>query len=1711
MSDSRISQKAQHLARIRDNQRRSRARRKEYLQELETKLRTYEQIGIEASSEIQSAARTVLEENRKLKAILRDQGMSEQEVSAVLENTPDQHSKQVPAASRLSAMLEGKTKPDLNTSTTSHVASHTKPTLIPRHTPPVQTISSIPPRSTDFSYDDSPSPGSIISAMSTPPPSSYSTTFYAAPSTPPGTEIKIEDVAYEYPYNRPYNSSWTHSGDFGYPADPFNYYNRSTCVEAANIVSTARSDPGTELDTSMGYRYPDQYSQMNNAALLNMMNGYSHHAAPIAKRKNAFDRKYLDDYAQPLYEREPDELRPMQAGLPEAQIRTPIYQKDGKDMVAGDANQSSAALRDLYNEIKRLSAKEPDGLHDIAALTGQFEEGDENAAVVLSRAENQEVFVLDTERRLQVTVNDQTAHVDLIRRVPTGVGNQRLGHFIEVPLGTSITVNGITYTNQGSSSPTPFFIGPLEDFAVIELLSQPLFFFRHEGSLKYKATTRKAAQDEMERRDRNGDVARDDVIIRWLPIGSPEVTSQEVGNEAETTESMSELFQALANEQIQHEFAEVEAVEEVEEDEYSDAFTEDGRRIENPHSYFKTRLNQHLEDKVASLIPRVIASINHRQPENAGFSFIHESTVFRPDRTLLTALTQQSGRNLLLVAQVQQPEKRIRVRVLYPLFWRSSGSHLSKINQNLRRWILASGSSEQMTENLLMDTEWVPCAQTTTQEASSTYTILNAWALAMGLEPNPEFTPTRHGDEAFFIQAEGMFHLALENALTWKLLLSFLHCTEFVKPAVTRETDDDEDADLPAQDRRFDLRKRPFDTLIASQTKADETFPAKEIETKQTPVQLEDGILHSETNRSDSLSNKQLNELLPLVREGRWRLQDIAKRPEQYYYEDTETSEESFETPLPIRSRYATLSKHISPCESLRDTLSQLLANEEIQKELEEFRSNDIITTEKGEWLDDSESALAISAVTMAINQMQSIEEGFSIVQSQFVQLCQACGGADMENCMLDALRPGRPLLAPISFKSHIVLLLAQLDEQGRPTISFMDSLFCHYDAEDREKLFNIGWQVLRGSSWWRGVFADKNAFEKSATWVETARQPSSNECGYFTILNAWGLAMGLELNQDVRLRWTDSFFQELQDMVHLVRLGHANWKLMFDFLQCHDIVRDGIVPGNRRFSRTHSTRAEPKFDDNLANLLATEKLHWARQKYQTEALERIRNANRIPNMTGRPHNGKKAFPSDGWIDVTKKYEYVPRLQRFGLLNIDHREREMEAAFRNLSKTRVESCLKKLPPANSQSITSNQEALLQVIRDEIKLQYEGMDSDIQREPHEWIEDTLDFYDQIRKTAKLQQMLSNKGIVKPNDWQRLMEDSDLNLAMASVLEAIDNLQSCLHAASGSQHPFASGFALTTSNALQMALYGIESVPFSRPRRTWLIPLVATKNGLLEQLEVWAKTNGKKYKSPTGRAGGHAFLVVVQEAINHDPENPAETRFETHIFDSCLRIFDDVRDFFSVRVENAAASLKWSTQRNEFGAVQFDTGAFIHENLPQQMAGGFQCGHHVLINAWIIAMGLHFDPEAQYTTEIYKQLYTLAQAATAGILDWRTLVAWFFCHKLTVERTFDAVPENRRFGCTVVQRDERTLEGRITEQYAVQDAALEMFSLAQVPYDYSNNFVMIGGENGGETSWEHTENSGEDSDSSNSLFGGFPGEAQGDQEEVDEGPEVLGSVW
>lgn len=54
-------------ARVRENQRRSRARRKEYLEELEARLRNYESLGVQATVDMQHSARAVLAENARLR------------------------------------------------------------------------------------------------------------------------------------------------------------------------------------------------------------------------------------------------------------------------------------------------------------------------------------------------------------------------------------------------------------------------------------------------------------------------------------------------------------------------------------------------------------------------------------------------------------------------------------------------------------------------------------------------------------------------------------------------------------------------------------------------------------------------------------------------------------------------------------------------------------------------------------------------------------------------------------------------------------------------------------------------------------------------------------------------------------------------------------------------------------------------------------------------------------------------------------------------------------------------------------------------------------------------------------------------------------------------------------------------------------------------------------------------------------------------------------------------------------------------------------------------------------------------------------------------------------------------------------------------------------------------------------------------------------
>lgn len=73
-----------NLARIRDNQRRSRARHKEYVAELETRLRRFERQGAEAACEIQQVARRVADDNKKMRALLNRMGFDNERITSFL-------------------------------------------------------------------------------------------------------------------------------------------------------------------------------------------------------------------------------------------------------------------------------------------------------------------------------------------------------------------------------------------------------------------------------------------------------------------------------------------------------------------------------------------------------------------------------------------------------------------------------------------------------------------------------------------------------------------------------------------------------------------------------------------------------------------------------------------------------------------------------------------------------------------------------------------------------------------------------------------------------------------------------------------------------------------------------------------------------------------------------------------------------------------------------------------------------------------------------------------------------------------------------------------------------------------------------------------------------------------------------------------------------------------------------------------------------------------------------------------------------------------------------------------------------------------------------------------------------------------------------------------------------------------------------------------
>ncbi|KAI1799856.1 hypothetical protein F4811DRAFT_541915 [Daldinia bambusicola] len=81
-----VSDTQANLNRVRDNQRRSRARRREYIRSLEERLGLYKREGVEVTSHIQRAAQRVAEQNQKMRVLLNTLGFNDERINCFLQN-----------------------------------------------------------------------------------------------------------------------------------------------------------------------------------------------------------------------------------------------------------------------------------------------------------------------------------------------------------------------------------------------------------------------------------------------------------------------------------------------------------------------------------------------------------------------------------------------------------------------------------------------------------------------------------------------------------------------------------------------------------------------------------------------------------------------------------------------------------------------------------------------------------------------------------------------------------------------------------------------------------------------------------------------------------------------------------------------------------------------------------------------------------------------------------------------------------------------------------------------------------------------------------------------------------------------------------------------------------------------------------------------------------------------------------------------------------------------------------------------------------------------------------------------------------------------------------------------------------------------------------------------------------------------------------------
>lgn len=266
-----------NLLRIRENQRRSRARRKDHVQELEAKLRQCELQGVEASLEIQLAARRVADENKRLRKLLAQYGAVDASLGTSGGIDPSKNGK------RFQSELEGEAVQVLEgllvarkCCTSRTPSTNTKGLCMLEEGSSDSTIPVIPSPGTGL-YD-----GAILYSSTIPPSigsmAAISQPFQPRRETPFQLSIEVsqplDTSESQSGLRQDYQESFTPGSQISNSAEHTDPFAANSCIFAADMITTmAGGDPLTvreELGCLSGMD-----CEVDNTVVFNVMGRYT--------------------------------------------------------------------------------------------------------------------------------------------------------------------------------------------------------------------------------------------------------------------------------------------------------------------------------------------------------------------------------------------------------------------------------------------------------------------------------------------------------------------------------------------------------------------------------------------------------------------------------------------------------------------------------------------------------------------------------------------------------------------------------------------------------------------------------------------------------------------------------------------------------------------------------------------------------------------------------------------------------------------------------------------------------------------------------------------------------------------------------------------------------------------------------------------------------------------------------------------------------------------------------------------------------------------------------------------------------------------------------------------------------------------------------------------------------------------------------------------